>query len=294
MQKLSSMVEGLIHMTGIIDRLLDEAEKAQRKGHLVLAQVLRDASDQIARDATQAETTRASHDQRVTELLEANNREVERRRDAERDRAKAQAVLDGKWEELTQIQLQELHAVAGKGGEALIQAGMIPVVAAFLVADFKAQGATNYAAFEINHTELGPLLLTMQRRWGKQPHQVAAEERARAERAEAALREARLERDAWFQAAAHSIVAEEDAKMQQGTVYRHVKRGGLYHVIGDGTAQGPIPDMEPVTIYRSEDGRIWVRGTAEFTDGRFVPAPAASADDAHALVHPATPLEASP
>jgi hypothetical protein len=34
-------------MTSIIDRLLDEAEKAQRKGHLVLAEVCRDASDQL-------------------------------------------------------------------------------------------------------------------------------------------------------------------------------------------------------------------------------------------------------
>lgn len=34
-------------MTNIIDRLLDEAEKAQRKGHLILAEVCRDASDQL-------------------------------------------------------------------------------------------------------------------------------------------------------------------------------------------------------------------------------------------------------
>jgi hypothetical protein len=30
-----------------IDRLLDEAEKAQRKGHLLLAEVCRDAADQL-------------------------------------------------------------------------------------------------------------------------------------------------------------------------------------------------------------------------------------------------------
>jgi hypothetical protein len=34
-------------MTDIIGRLLDEAEKAQRKGHLLLADVCRDASDQL-------------------------------------------------------------------------------------------------------------------------------------------------------------------------------------------------------------------------------------------------------
>jgi hypothetical protein len=34
-------------VTDIIDRLLGEAEKAQRKGHLLLAEVCRDASDQL-------------------------------------------------------------------------------------------------------------------------------------------------------------------------------------------------------------------------------------------------------
>jgi hypothetical protein len=34
-------------MSDIVGRLLDEAEKAQRKGHLVLAEVCRDASDQL-------------------------------------------------------------------------------------------------------------------------------------------------------------------------------------------------------------------------------------------------------
>ncbi len=34
-------------MGSLFDRLLDEAEKAQRKGNLALAEVCRDASDQI-------------------------------------------------------------------------------------------------------------------------------------------------------------------------------------------------------------------------------------------------------
>lgn len=54
------------------------------------------------------------------------------------------------------------------------------------------------------------------------------------------------------------------------STYRHVTRGGVYAVTGTGTAQGPIPDNEPVTIYHGEDGRVWVRGTAQFHDGRFV------------------------
>lgn len=34
-------------MSDTIGRLLDEAEKAERKGHLLLAEVCRDASDQL-------------------------------------------------------------------------------------------------------------------------------------------------------------------------------------------------------------------------------------------------------
>jgi len=75
-----------------------------------------------------------------------------------------------------------------------------------------------------------------------------------------------------------------------GERVRHVKTGGEYEVIGEGRMQthgwevedtrddadgwpnhGHYPvDMEPVTIYRSRsDGRLWVRPTAEFRDGRF-------------------------
>jgi len=40
------MKEVIIDMSNI-DRLLDEAEKAQRKGHLLLAEVCRDAADEL-------------------------------------------------------------------------------------------------------------------------------------------------------------------------------------------------------------------------------------------------------
>lgn len=57
--------------------------------------------------------------------------------------------------------------------------------------------------------------------------------------------------------------------------HQHVKRGTDYQVIGEAWFQnaGVIGSMddEPVTIYRGKDGRLWVRPTAEFGDGRFAP-----------------------
>ena len=56
-------------------------------------------------------------------------------------------------------------------------------------------------------------------------------------------------------------------------VFRHRKRGTVYNVFGEGTLQcsgAPLQDGSPVTIYQDADGKLWVRGTAEFHDGRFV------------------------
>jgi len=53
---------------------------------------------------------------------------------------------------------------------------------------------------------------------------------------------------------------------------KHKKRGTTYRVIGEGSIQTgfPLEDMDVVVVYQSEqDGRIWVRSAAEFTDGRF-------------------------
>lgn len=54
--------------------------------------------------------------------------------------------------------------------------------------------------------------------------------------------------------------------------HRHKGRGSLYQVIGAGTLQASDDlDDAPVTIYRGEDGAVWVRPTNEFNDGRFEP-----------------------
>ena len=50
--------------------------------------------------------------------------------------------------------------------------------------------------------------------------------------------------------------------------YRHRKTGGVYRLIARGCMES---DLAPVTIYAAADGTVWVRPTAEFNDGRFVP-----------------------
>lgn len=69
--------------------------------------------------------------------------------------------------------------------------------------------------------------------------------------------------------------------------HQHVKRGGFYQVIGKAFLQTEtgLMDMSPVTVYRAEDGSLWVRGSLEFEDGRFValpsPAPPHVAENRH-------------
>lgn len=61
----------------------------------------------------------------------------------------------------------------------------------------------------------------------------------------------------------------------EGKRYRHVKRGTIYTVIGEGKLQcsaNPLLDDQPIVVYRGEDGQLWARGVDEFHDGRFVPA----------------------
>lgn len=55
--------------------------------------------------------------------------------------------------------------------------------------------------------------------------------------------------------------------------WRHKKRGTTYVEIGRASLQiatDPVEEDDRVVIYRSDtDGRLWVRGEAEFMDGRF-------------------------
>ena len=58
---------------------------------------------------------------------------------------------------------------------------------------------------------------------------------------------------------------------------RHRKRGFNYVVEGNGELQssaGPITleEGDHLTVYRAEDGKLWLRVPGEFEDGRFEPA----------------------
>lgn len=52
---------------------------------------------------------------------------------------------------------------------------------------------------------------------------------------------------------------------------RHLKRGTEYEVIGQAWLQTQtlLVDMEPMIVYRGEDGTLWVRPESEFTPDRF-------------------------
>lgn len=61
-----------------------------------------------------------------------------------------------------------------------------------------------------------------------------------------------------------------------GERVRHKARGTEYTIIGVGRAQGELIDDDPVVLYRGDDGGLWVRHQAEFSDGRFERVEAAS------------------
>ena len=53
--------------------------------------------------------------------------------------------------------------------------------------------------------------------------------------------------------------------------HRHLQRGGVYARLGLGRVQSsrPIVEGDVLTIYRAENGSLWVRPEDEFGDGRY-------------------------
>ncbi|MES2634077.1 MAG: hypothetical protein V4669_13970 [Pseudomonadota bacterium] len=72
-----------------------------------------------------------------------------------------------------------------------------------------------------------------------------------------------------------------------GWVWRHIKTGREYQLIGEALLQctEPLSDMADVYLYRGEDGKCWVRSTAEF-DAKF--------ERVRPLAPPAAPAEPTP
>ena len=68
------------------------------------------------------------------------------------------AIANGKFADAAQMRLH--HA-------GLEEDKTFVFIAAHLAAQFKAIGATNYIQIEVNHEELGPLTLTIQRQRGR-------------------------------------------------------------------------------------------------------------------------------
>lgn len=81
-------------------------------------------------------------------LLEEKNAEI----------AYLRAIVNGKFADAAQIRLH--HA-------GLEEDKTFVFIAAHLAAQFKAIGASNYVQIEVNHEELGPLMLTIQRQRGR-------------------------------------------------------------------------------------------------------------------------------
>jgi hypothetical protein len=71
----------------------------------------------------------------------------------------------------------------------------------------------------------------------------------------------------------------DNGEPRPGEVYRHRRRGTSYTVVGRANLQTdrPLGDDEALVIYRDKDGGLWARPVREFRDGRFEPAPNASA-----------------
>lgn len=67
--------------------------------------------------------------------------------------------------------------------------------------------------------------------------------------------------------------------VEQGQTWQHIKRGTAYDVLGIAELQAGQPQHEKaaLVIYRGDDGKLWARNSAEFTDGRFRLAALASA-----------------
>ena len=85
------------------------------------------------------------------------------------------AIVDERWKDVAAADIRLLRAgPAPDGGFGMeFKSPLFMLIAEHLALQFKAAGGENYVTFEIDHDELGPMALTMQRRWCMTPAQVA-------------------------------------------------------------------------------------------------------------------------
>jgi hypothetical protein len=80
----------------IIDRLLDEAEKAQCKGHLLLAEVCRDAADELGLVIEERNRLRIMNERLMAAVWMVGNM------DTDHDKRAWWATFDPLWKEVAQ------------------------------------------------------------------------------------------------------------------------------------------------------------------------------------------------
>jgi len=113
--------------------------------------------------------------------------------DCEKHTDRLHAIIDERWKDAADPRLlsagPDEDSPDGRGGFVFrFKSPIIPLIVESMAASLKHLGAENYASLEMTHDEMGPLLLTVQRRRGKTPGAIAAEWKERAETAEAEIR----------------------------------------------------------------------------------------------------------
>jgi hypothetical protein len=101
------------------------------------------------------------------------------------ENARLQALVDGRFKDEAQMILNHAEARGGRF-EIAVQAPIVMAMVEHLATTFKEMGGENYVCIEMNHDELGPMILSIQRRFGEMP----AAKAARLEAENARLREA--------------------------------------------------------------------------------------------------------
>ncbi len=182
-----------------LDALVNRAEKLLSSAkHMNEADGVEVVSPGIVPDLVTTITTLRECEARLrAQLAEAHTR--------------IEAMESGDWSELKLVRFEN--------GQMDITAGPIPAIAEYL-AQMMQDGEGKYFNFmevSINHNTAGPMTLSLQRKNGKTPNQLRKEAEARADRAEAALADARekalreaaeiLDEEGWLGMSKHRILA---------------------------------------------------------------------------------------